>query len=86
MTDDMKRVLKDPEQGAATTVWAAVGQDWKAKGGKYLENCQVSEPAPHLEGLSPSLPGYAPHIYDQDAARKLWKVSNQVVGLPEEQY
>lgn len=27
-------------------------------------------------------PGYAPHAYDQEAAKKLWEVSNELVGLP----
>jgi NAD(P)-dependent dehydrogenase (short-subunit alcohol dehydrogenase family) len=32
--------VKTPEQGAATSVWAAVARDLEGKGGKYLESMQ----------------------------------------------
>jgi len=34
--------LKTIPQGAATTVWAAIGKDLEGKGGKYLEDVKVS--------------------------------------------
>ena len=40
----VKRNLMSPEQGTATTVWAAVGRDLEGKGGKYLERCGVGQP------------------------------------------
>ncbi len=33
-------------QGAATQVWAAVGKEWKRKGGKYLVDVAVAKPGP----------------------------------------
>ncbi|KZM23577.1 oxidoreductase [Ascochyta rabiei] len=30
------RTAKSAEQGAATQVWAAVGREWKSKGGRHL--------------------------------------------------
>ncbi|KUJ06450.1 NAD(P)-binding protein [Mollisia scopiformis] len=33
-------IWKSPEQGAATTVWAAVGKEWEGRGGRYLEDSQ----------------------------------------------
>ena len=33
------KTMKSPEQGAATTVWAAIGQEWEKKGGEYLAEC-----------------------------------------------
>ena len=54
MTPEVLAAMKSPEQGAATTVWAAVGRQWEGVGGKYLEDCSVSQPfpdnfwAPHL--------------------------------------
>ena len=36
--------MKNVEQGAATTVWAAVANELEGKGGKYLEDCQESMP------------------------------------------
>lgn len=61
---------KNAEQGAATTVWAAVGKEWEGKGGKYLENVSISEPAE--EG---KLAGYSPYIYDDQGAVQLWDLS-----------
>lgn len=85
MSPEMQAWMKSPEQGAATTVWAAIGKEWSKKGGTYLEDCHVSEPAPEMEGLKPTIPGYKPYAYDEGAARRLWKVSNELVGLPEEE-
>ena len=32
--------MKRLAQGAATSVYAAVGKGWASKGGKYLSNCE----------------------------------------------
>lgn len=71
--------MKSTEQGAATTVWAAVAAEWEGTGGKYLEDVSVSGPMGEQVVLAP---GYAPHAYDEEAAEKLWNVSNELVGLP----
>ena len=85
MTPAMETVIKSPEQGAATTVWAAIGKEWEGKGGKYLEDCGVSKPfeadAPDSKGLGPLAVGHAPHIYDEPAAKQLWEISMRMVGL-----
>lgn len=81
---EFQKTAKSPEQGAATTVWAAVGKEWHGQGGKYLEDCQVSKPVAKLEDLTPMDPGYKPYIYDVEAAKKLWKISNELVRLPVE--
>lgn len=76
----IEKKFKSPEQGAATTVWAAVGKEWEGKGGKYLENCGVA--GPKAEGdSSPMVPGYSPHAYDESAAKKLWELSLELVGM-----
>jgi hypothetical protein len=36
------KALKSPQQGAATTVWAATAKALEGQGGKYLEECQIS--------------------------------------------
>jgi len=45
----------------------------------------VSEPFvaddPRHEGWGPMTPGYAPYVYDQQAAQQLWDVSLKLVGL-----
>ena len=81
---DFDAQVKSPEQGAATTVWAAVGEEWKQNGGKYLEDCRVAAPCEKKEDRGPSDPGYLPYAYDVESAQKLWEVSNSLVGLPKE--
>lgn len=77
MTPELRLSIKSPEQGAATTVWAAIGKEWEGKGGKYLNDCTVAgTPKDGEVNL-----GYAPHAYDEEAAKKLWEVSMQLVGL-----
>lgn len=76
-TPDKQRRFKSPEQGAATTVWAAVSKDWEGKGGKYLEDCKVAEEKKSEDEWG----GVAPHAYDVEAAKRLWDVSMQLVGL-----
>ncbi|KAK1470909.1 WW domain-containing oxidoreductase [Colletotrichum tamarilloi] len=75
--------MKSIEQGAATSVWAAVGKAWKHEGGKYLVNCAVAEP--YVEGDDKFLAlGYAPYAYDIEKAKRLWSHSLKIVGLPDE--
>ncbi len=71
--------FKTPEQGAATSVWAAVGQELEGVGGRYLENCQ--EATPHEPGM-PGNRGYLPYALDPERAERLWTVSQEMVGLP----
>ncbi|KAF5655104.1 hypothetical protein F25303_862 [Fusarium sp. NRRL 25303] len=77
-------MMKSAEQGAATTVWAAVGEAWKHNGGKYLVDCDVAKPA--VDGDDKMIgPGYAPHAYDVEKAARLWKDSLKLVGLEDEE-
>ncbi|KAJ3455264.1 hypothetical protein MRS44_013864 [Fusarium solani] len=76
--------MKSVEQGAATSVWAAIGKAWEHEGGKYLADCAIAKP--YAEGddkLSAS--GYAPHAYDVEKAKRLWSDSLKLVGLPDEE-
>ncbi|OLN87687.1 Retinol dehydrogenase 12-like protein 2 [Colletotrichum chlorophyti] len=77
-------IMKSIEQGAATSVWAAVGRAWEHEGGKYLVDCAVAEP--HLEGGDKMTSvGYAPYAHNVAAAKRLWSDSLKLVGLPEEE-
>ncbi len=67
--------FKTPEQGAATQVWAATAPELASKGGLYLEDAQISGTTPPA-GAS----GCAPHALDPEAARKLWAVSEKLLG------
>ncbi|KAJ4322458.1 hypothetical protein N0V84_004814 [Fusarium piperis] len=76
--------MKSVEQGAATSVWAAIGKEWEHNGGKYLAECAVAEP--YVEGDDKfTTPGYAPHAYDVEQAKRLWSDSLKIVGLPDEE-
>ncbi|CCF37318.1 WW domain-containing oxidoreductase [Colletotrichum higginsianum] len=76
--------MKSVEQGAATSVWAAVGKAWEHEGGKYLVNCAVAEPYAEGDDKFSAL-GYAPHAYDVEKARRLWSDSLKIVGFPDEE-
>ena len=74
----VQNYLKNPEQGAATSVFAAVAKEWEGHGGRYLEDCADSKP---YEGQHMVANGYVPHAYDEAAAKQLWDVSLKLVGL-----
>lgn len=77
-------MMRGPEQGAATTMWAAVGGAWANEGGRYLVDCAVAEPCAEGEDKFTAA-GYAPHAYDVDEAKRLWRDSLKLVGLPDEE-
>ena len=75
----VRDAMKSTEQGAATSVWAALSDDVLAHGGRYLEDCSVA--GPKAEGAGPIAPGYAPNAYDEATASRLWEDSLTMVGL-----
>jgi NAD(P)-dependent dehydrogenase (short-subunit alcohol dehydrogenase family) len=52
--------------GASTSVWAATAPELDDEGGAYLADCAVATPMPYA--------------VDPDAARRLWSLSEQLVG------
>jgi NAD(P)-dependent dehydrogenase (short-subunit alcohol dehydrogenase family) len=71
-----KMEWKTPEQGAATSVWAATAPELEGKGGLYLDDCQIGSLR-----TSPDDPGgYEAFARDAEAAKRLWAVSEQHVG------
>ena len=58
---------KSVESGAATSVWAATSPDLGSQGGVYCEDCAVSEQ-------------HAAWALDADSARRLWALSEKLVG------
>jgi NAD(P)-dependent dehydrogenase (short-subunit alcohol dehydrogenase family) len=72
--------FKTPEQGAATTVWAATSPQLAGLGGLYLEDCDVAELSPEdAEGLSPS--GVRRYAVDPAQAERLWTLSAELTGV-----
>lgn len=73
---------KTAEQGAATSVWAAVAKDLEGKGGRYLESLREVESwegKPEETRGDWMVEGYAKHAYDQEAEERLWRVSEEMV-------
>lgn len=76
------KVLKSPEQGAATTTIAAVGKEWADQGGKYLENCEVAKRGKDdNDGLGA---GHVRQTYDTQSEERLWKDSLKIVGISDD--
>jgi NAD(P)-dependent dehydrogenase (short-subunit alcohol dehydrogenase family) len=78
---EVKAIEKTPEQGAATSVYAALSRDWEGKGGIYLSNCAVMGPFRGKHSMDVSDDGYAPYAYDAAAEGRLWKDSLKMVGI-----
>lgn len=72
--------FKSPEQGAATTVWAATSSLLDGKGGVYLEDVDIASPT---DPASPSarIRGVDAHAIDREAAARLWEVSVELTGV-----
>ncbi|MCJ1310482.1 hypothetical protein MMC25_004146 [Agyrium rufum] len=79
--ETVNKLMKSVEQGAATTVWAAVAKVWEGKGRVFLEDCQESVP---VEGEGPMVRGYESWAFDKEAEGRLWVESLKLVGLPQE--
>jgi NAD(P)-dependent dehydrogenase (short-subunit alcohol dehydrogenase family) len=81
--NEFQKAWKSAEQGAATTVWAAVDRELEGKGGRYLEDCGVAGPASEPTGAPSDMgfPGYAAWAYDEGKAGRLWRVSCGMVGM-----
>ncbi len=63
-------IIKNVEQGAITSIWAAVDKVWKHKGGKYLANYVMVKP--YMEGDDKvSSARYSPYAYDMGKAKRL---------------
>lgn len=69
--------FKTPEQGASTSVWAAIGAELEGTGGLYLEDCRQAEP---WTKASPWR-GVMPHALDAESAERLWRLSEGTVGV-----
>jgi NAD(P)-dependent dehydrogenase (short-subunit alcohol dehydrogenase family) len=70
--------FKTPEQGAATTVWAATSPQLVGKGGVYCEDCDIAE---LTEAGIEQASGVMAHARDAAAAARLWEVSEKLTGV-----
>jgi NAD(P)-dependent dehydrogenase (short-subunit alcohol dehydrogenase family) len=70
--------FKTIPQGAATSVWAAFVAAAEEVGGRYCEDCHVSQ---ITDGpISPVSPGIRPYALDPEHAKALWAKSEEMVG------
>lgn len=69
----LEKVIKSPPQGAATSVWAAIGKQWEGTGGKYLLDCRVAGDEDCV-----------PHTYKPEDEIRLWRDSLKLVGVEED--
>jgi NAD(P)-dependent dehydrogenase (short-subunit alcohol dehydrogenase family) len=75
-------ILKSHQQGAATTVLAAIGKDWEGKGGKYLEDADEAKRGQD-DNQSFGL-GWVKQTYDPESEARLWKDSLRIVGVSDD--
>jgi NAD(P)-dependent dehydrogenase (short-subunit alcohol dehydrogenase family) len=82
MTEDgvVNAQFKSPEQGAATSVWAATSRLLDGKGGVYCEDCDIADPT-EPGSASARVRGVNPHAIDPDAAARLWALSAELTGV-----
>ena len=69
-----KLKFKTVEQGASTSVWAAVAPELEGVGGKYLEDCQFSKLSTPKAMFDEHF-GYLEYAVNLDNALKLWDLS-----------
>ncbi len=70
-------MFKTPEQGAATSVWAATSPQLQGLGGLYCEDCDVA--ALWQEGM-PQWGGVRAHAVDPALSDRLWELSEVQTG------
>lgn len=72
--------LKSIPQGAATSVWAAVVASADEVGGRYCENCHMSQVVPDSQKISQVSEGVRAYALDPERAEALWAKSEEMVG------
>lgn len=71
--------LKTPQQGAATSLVAAVAPEFAGVGGRYLEDCNEADIVENDEAANRGVRRWA---LDPEAAKQLWNVSMRLLDVP----
>lgn len=72
--------FKSPEQGAATSVWAATSPLLDGRGGVYCEDCDIARPTDPESELA-RIAGVDAHAVDPEDAARLWELSAELTGV-----
>jgi NAD(P)-dependent dehydrogenase (short-subunit alcohol dehydrogenase family) len=73
---NQNRRFKTVEQGAATSVWAAVASELENAEGQYLEDCSIARPWSDDRPMS----GVKPYALDPASAERLWSLSEELIA------
>jgi NAD(P)-dependent dehydrogenase (short-subunit alcohol dehydrogenase family) len=85
---DPARDMKTPQQGASTSVFAATSPLLADIGGVYLQNNDIAPLEPYTEPLRQDISagpletsvGVMPYAVDQEAAQRLWELSEKLTA------
>jgi NAD(P)-dependent dehydrogenase (short-subunit alcohol dehydrogenase family) len=82
---EVEAKLKTIPQGAATTIWCATSPLLENIGGVYCENCDIAEidngQIEHRYDEPSTIKGVQPYSIDHENAEKLWKLSEEMIGI-----
>jgi NAD(P)-dependent dehydrogenase (short-subunit alcohol dehydrogenase family) len=68
--------MKTIEQGAATSIWAAVAPELENVSGRYLEDCSIAKPWSDDRPMS----GVKSYALEPVSAERLWSVSEELIA------
>lgn len=71
-----KAMFKTPDQGCSTTLWCATSAELADRGGEYCEDCDIAQLA---DEDSPRYFHVAPWAVDDEAAARLWNLTEEMV-------
>lgn len=74
----LRRYEKNVEQGAATSVYAAVSRDLEGEGAIWLANCERWHLGEHKPAEDD---GHSLYAFNPEGEKQLWKDSLNFVGL-----
>ncbi len=77
---NVNELFKSPEQGAATSVWAATSPQLDGMGGVYCEDCDISAPTDADSPFARYI-GVDAHAIDPAEAARLWALSADLTGV-----
>ncbi len=82
---EVEKKLKTTPQGAATTLWCATSPLLEEIGGVYCEDVDVAQldigNIEHRYDEPSTLRGVQPYSVDAANAKRLWKLSEEMIGI-----